>query len=163
MNIKKILMPLVVVGLFLSTTSVFGATAATVNGIKITVSEANKALKVLTKGKKTWTKLPKDAKEQLIQMLAPAKLVSVVAKKQLTKKEKEAALTGFWMQKKMSKIKISDKEAKSAYAKMQKAAKATKSKKELPTFQKAKNSIKMQIAQEKVVSKLMKKAKIKIK
>lgn len=161
-HIKKILI-LLGLGLFVSTTGVFGATAATVNGIKITVSEANKALKVLTKGKKTWAKLPKDAKQQLVQMLAPAKLVSVAAKKQLTKKEKESALTGFWMQKKMSKIKVSDKEAKSAYGKMKKAAKAAKSKKKLPTFQKAKNSIKMQIAQEKVVSKLMKKAKIKIK
>jgi len=159
---KKILI-LLGLGLFISTSTVSAGTAATVNGMKITVNEANKALKVLTKGKMTWAKLPKDGKQQLIQMLAPAKLVSVAAKKQLSKKEKEAALTGFWMQKKMSKVKVSDKEAKSAYDKMKKAAKASKSKKKLPTFKKAKNSIKMQIAQEKVVSKLMKKAKIKIK
>jgi len=159
---KKVLL-LLSIGLFMCTSTAFAATAATVNGMEITVSEANKALKVLTKGKMTWAKLPKDGKQQLIQMLAPAKLVSVAAKKQLTKKEKQAALTGFWMQKKMSKIKVSDKEAKSAYNKMKKAAKAVKSKKKLPDFKKAKNSIKMQIAQEKVVSKLMKKAKIKIK
>jgi len=161
-HFKKILVVLGL-GLFLSTHAANAATAATVNGMKITVNEANKALKVLTKGKMTWAKLPKDGKQQLIQMLAPAKLVSVAAKKQLTKKEKESALTGYWMQKKMSKIKVSDSEAKSAYAKMKKAAKASKSKKKLPSFKRAKNSIKMQIAQEKVVSKLMKKAKIKIK
>lgn len=156
---------LIVLGLgFVLSTSVLSAkTAATVNGMKITVQEANKALKVLTKGKTTWSKLPKDGKEQLIHMLAPAKLVLATAKKSLTKKEKDAALTGFWMQKKMSKIKVSDKEAKSAYNKMQKAAKKIKAKKKLPPFSQAKNSIKMQIAQEKVVSKLMKKAKIKIK
>lgn len=160
-HLKKLL--LISLGLFISTSTAYAATAATVNGMKITVSEANKALKVLTKGKMTWAKLPKDGKAQLIQMLAPAKLVSVAAKKQLTKKEKQSALTGFWMQKKMSKIKVSDKEAKKAYNKMQKAAKVTKSKKKLPSFKTAKNSIKMQIAQEKVVSKLMQKAKIKIK
>ena len=154
---------LLVLGLFLSTSTLSAGTAATVNGMKITVSDANKALNVLTKGKMTWAKLPKDGKKQLIQMLAPAKLVAVAAKKQLTKKEKEAALTGFWMQKKMSKIKVSDKEAKSVYNKMKKASKASKSKKKLPAYKQAKNSIKMQIAQEKVVSRLMKKAKIKIK
>jgi len=159
---KKILI-LLVLSLFLSTSILSAGTAATVNGMKITVNDANKALKVLTKGKMTWAKLPRDGKQQLIQMLAPAKLVAVAAKKQLTKKEKEAALTGFWMQKKMSKIKVSDKEAKSVYNKMKKASKASKSKKKLPAYKQAKNSIKMQIAQEKVVSRLMKKAKIKIK
>jgi len=159
---KKLLV-IIGLGLFVSTVSVSAKTAATVNGMKITVVEANKALKVLTKGKMTWSKLPKDGKAQLIQMLAPAKLVLATAKKQLSKKEKQSALTGFWMQKKMSKIKVSDKEAKSAYKKMKQAAKKVKSKKKLPTFKQAKNSIKMQIAQEKVVSKLMKKAKIKIK
>ena len=159
---KKLLIVLGL-GFALCTTALSAKTAATVNGMTITVAEANKALKVLTKGKMTWSKLPKDGKVQLIQMLAPAKLVLAKAKKTLTPKEKESALTGYWMQKKMSKIKVSDKEARAAYNKMQKAAKKMKSKKKLPPFSKAKNSLKMQIAQEKVVAKLMKKAKIKIK
>lgn len=160
---SKIVLIIVSIGLLLGSTHAIAATAATVNGMKITVSDANKALKVLTKGKMTWAKLPKDGKAQLIQMLAPAKLILAKARRELSKKEREAALTGFWMQKKMAKIKVSDREAKSAYAKMKKAAKKVKSKKKLPPFSKAKNSLKMQIAQEKVVSKLMKKAKIKIK
>jgi len=159
---KKLLITLGL-GLFLSTVTASAATAGTVNGMKITVKEANKALKALTKGKMTWAKLPKDGRKQLIQMMAPSKLVAAAARKQLTKKEKEAALAGFWMQKKMSKIKISDKVAKNAYNKMTKAAKKAKSKAKIPPFKKAKNSLKMQLAQEKVVSKLMKKAKIKIK
>ncbi len=161
-HFKKLLIT-VGLGLLLSTSHATAATAATVNGMKITVSEANKALKALTKGKMTWAKLPKEGKDQLIQMMAPSKLVAAAAKKQLTKKEKEAALAGFWMQKKMSKIKISDKEAKNAYNKMKKAAKKAKSKAKIPPFDKAKNNIKMQLAQEKVVDKLMKKAKIRIK
>jgi len=161
-NFKRLLIALGI-GLFLSTMMVNAKTAGTVNGMNITVKEANKALKVLTKGKMTWKKLPKEGKKQLIEMMAPSKLVASAAKRGLSKKEREAALAGFWMQKKMSKIKISDKQAKNAYNKMQKAAKKMKSKKKMPSFSKAKNGIKMQLKQEAVVTKLMKKAKIRIK
>ena len=159
---KKIL-ALLSLTLLLTTTAVVAKTAGTVNGIAISVAEANKALKVLTKGQKTWATLPKEGKTQLMQMMAPSKLVSAAAKKHLSKKEKEAALTAFWMQKKMSKIKISDKSAKNTYNKMKKAAKKTKNKAKIPSFEKTKSNIKMQLAQEKIVAALMKKAKIKIK
>ncbi len=151
------------VALMLGVTSASASTAARVNGMVITVDEANKALNVLTKGKMTWDKLPKDGKTQLIQMIAPSKLVAKAAKKDLNAKEKEAALANFWMQKRMSKISISDKMAKKAYDKMKKAAKATKSKKKIPAFDTVKRSIKLQLAQEEVVSALMKKANIKLK
>ncbi|MFK5975281.1 MAG: hypothetical protein QM493_02125 [Sulfurovum sp.] len=160
---KKIL---VIASLALALTStqlVASATVATVNGMKITVYEANKALNTLTKGKMKWAKLPTDGRKQLIYMLAPSKLVAHKAKKVLSKKEKDAAIASFWMQKQMSKITISDKAAKVAYNKMVKAVKKSKSKQKIPAFNNAKNSIKMQLAQEKVVSKLMKSAKIRIK
>jgi len=147
----------------LSTTAVVAKTAGTVNGMIITVKEANKALEVLTKGKDTWGTIPKEGKKQLIQMMAPAKLVAAKSKKALTAKEKEAALSGFWMQKKISETKVSDKEAKSVYKKMKAAAKKAKSKKTIPGFDTIKNNIKMQLAQEKIVAKLMKNAKIKVK
>jgi hypothetical protein len=95
--------------------------------------------------------------------MAPSKLVAAAAKKDLTEKEKEAALAGFWMQKKISQVEVSDKEAQAAYDKMKKAAKKAKSKKKIPEFEAVKNSIKMQLAQEKVVGELMKSAKIKLK
>ena len=139
------------------------ATAGTVNGMEITVVEADEALKILSKGKMTWEKLPEDGRKQLIEMMAPKKLAGAAAKKDLSTKEKDAAIAGFWMQKKMSTIQISDKEAKSAYDKMTKAAKKAKSKQKLPSFDQAKNNIKMQLAQEKFVSELMKSAKIKLK
>lgn len=156
---------LTVVGLVfaLTTMTVSAKTAGSVNGMKITVAEANKALKLLTKGKMTWAKLPKDGKKQLIKMMAPSKLVAAASKKGLTRKEREAALAGYWMQKKMSKIKISDKEAKKAYNEMKKAAKKIKSKKKIPAYAKAKNNIKIQLAQERVVKRLMKNAKVKVK
>ena len=146
-----------------STQAVASATIATVNGMKITEADANKALNTLTKGQKKWSTLPADARKQLIQMMAPSKLVLAKAKKSLSTKERDAAVSSFWMQKSMANIKITDKEAKSAYNKMKKNLKATKSTQKLPAFDVAKNSIKMQLAQEKVVAKLMKSAKIKIK
>ena len=63
---KKLLITLGL-GLFLSTVTASAATAGTVNGMKITVKEANKALKALTKGKMTWAKLPKDGRKQLFK------------------------------------------------------------------------------------------------
>jgi len=149
--------------LVLTTMSVSAKTAGSVNGMKITVAEANKALKLLTKGKMTWAKLPKDGKKQLIEMMAPSKLVSAASKRGLSKKEKESALAGYWMQKKTAKIRISDKEAKKTYNEMKKAAKKIKSKKKIPPFSKSKNNIKMQLAQERVVKHLMKNAKIRVK
>lgn len=162
---KKIL---VILGLTLALTTNYAVAAAaavagTVNGMTITVEEANNALNTLTKGKMTWDKLPAEGKTQLIEMMAPAKLVAAESKKSLTDKEKEAALAGFWMQKEMSTTEVSDKEAQDAYNKMKKAAEDAKSTQKIPEFDAVKNSVKMQLAQEKVVSKLMKSAKIKVK
>ena len=147
----------------LSTTTLLAATAGTVNGMKISVEEANEALKVLTKGQKTWEALPEDGKTQLIQMMAPAKLVAAESNKSLTEKEKEAALAGFWMQKSMAATQITDEEAKAAYEKMKEEAKKANSKEQIPAFEAVKNNIKMQLAQGKVVSNLMKNAKIEVK
>lgn len=159
---KKIL---AILGLTLALTTHYASaeTAGTVNGMEITVEEANTALKTLTQGKMTWDKLPEDGKKQLIEMMAPAKLVAVEAKKALTEKEKDAALAGFWMQKKISTTPITDKEAQEAYDKMKKMAQEANSTKKIPEFDAVKNSIKMQLSQEKVVAELMKNAKIQLK
>jgi predicted nucleic acid-binding OB-fold protein len=95
--------------------------------------------------------------------MAPSKLVAAKARKSLTKEEKEVAFTSFWMQKKMASVKISDNDAKLIYKKMVKASSSSKNKQKIPSFESVKNNIKMQLAQEKVVAKLMKNAKIKIK
>ena len=61
---------LVILGLTLALTTNYAvaAIAGTVNGMEITVDEANKALKMLSKGQKTWKDLPDDGKKQLIQI-----------------------------------------------------------------------------------------------
>jgi len=149
--------------LMLTTGNVVAETAGSVNGMEITVVEADEALKSLTKGEKTWAKLSEDERKQLIHMMAPSKLVAAASKKGLTEKEKEAALAGFWMQKKMAEVKLSDKDVEEAYNKLKKAAEKAKSKQKIPSFDAIKNQIKMQLAQEQVVSELMKSAKIKLK
>lgn len=160
-NIKKLSL---IIGLCMGLLSNASATkAAMVNDIEISVKEVNTALKSLTKGKQTWETLPDSGKIQLIQMLAPSKLVAVVAKKEVSRSEKESAYASVWMQKSLGKVKVSDKEAKKAYNKMKKIAKKTKSKKSFPSFDKLKKSIKMQLAQEKVIKRLIKKAKIVLK
>ena len=149
--------------LSLCTSMMMAGTVGTVNGMKVSKKEANKALRTLTKTKATWSSLSKERKVQLMKIIAPSKLVSSVARRQLSAKEKQAALSGYWMQKKTSKIRISDSTVKKAYSIMVKAAKKVKSKKRIPSFSEAKNGLKMQLAQEKVISSLMKRAKIKLK
>ncbi|RLA68247.1 MAG: hypothetical protein DRQ78_01635 [Epsilonproteobacteria bacterium] len=157
---KKILL---ILGLAFASNAVMAETVATVNGMEITLEEANKALEILSKGKETWEKFPAEERKQLISMMAPAKLVTAASKTGLTEKEKEAALAGFWMQKKMSETLISDKEAEDIYNKLKEAAKKANSTQQIPEFSVAKNSIKMKLAQEKIVAELMKAATIVVK
>jgi superfamily II DNA helicase RecQ len=159
---KKVLTTLSFV-LTLTTVTISAQTAGTVNGMEISVEEANKALNVISKGQATWDKISTQQKEQVLKMIAPSKLASVQAKKELTKEEKDIALSNLWMQKKISETKISDEEAKKSYEKMKKAAKKVNPKKEFPSYEAAEKSIKRKMAQEKVIGKLMKDAKIKLK
>ncbi|MFT7824530.1 MAG: hypothetical protein ABXS92_07195 [Sulfurimonas sp.] len=146
--------------LLVSTTIIFAKTAGSVNGIKITVAEANQALQTLTEGKMTWGKLKEQEKTELIEMMAPSRLAVVQSKKELVQKEKEAALSSYWMRLKMSQAEVSDKEAKEAYDKMVKFAKKSKSSKKIPPFSQVKENLKLQLKKERVVAKLMEKAKI---
>ncbi len=149
--------------LALTTMTISAETAGTVNGMEISVEEANKALNVISRGQASWEKISQEQKEQVLKMIAPSKLAAVKANKELTQEEKNVALSNLWMQKKMSETKISDEEAKKAYEKLKEAAKKANPKKEFPSFESAKKSIKMKLAQEKVVGDLMKDAKIKLK
>jgi len=118
---------------------------ATVNGYPITSGEANKAIKIASKGKiKDYRKLSPNDRKRLIKALATDKLVvkeanRVVpknqkkllyvdyyvkkhlkelikkAEKDLTKKEKETAVADAWVRKQSSKYKVSEKEIKRVY------------------------------------------------
>jgi len=136
--------------------------AGSINGIFISMDDANNALNAVTKGKATWASVPSADKERVLKMIAPGKLVEAAAKKDLSAKEKNTALSNYWMQNKVMKTKVSDKELRSAYEKIKKASKKAKSKEIIPEFETLKNTLHMQIAKEKVLADLMKTAKIKL-
>jgi len=137
--------------------------AGSINDIYISIEDADNALNSISKGKATWAKVSDNDKMKLLNMIAPGKLVEKAAKKDLKSKDTEMAFSNFWMQKKTMEMKISDKELRSAYDKIKKSAKKAKSKQKVPEFEQLKNTLKMQIAKEKVIADLMKTAKIKLK
>lgn len=142
----------------LMATAVSAKTIGTVNGYPIDEKEANAFLKIATKGKVTYNRLRKKDKKALVERLAVDKLVLRTAMKEISKKEQESIIAGFWLRKKASKYKISDKEVRKAYAENKKFFKDKKGK--IIPFSKVKEMIRNSIAQKKAVAKMMKKAKI---
>ena len=139
-------------------TGVSAKTIATVNGHAIDEREANAFLKVATKGKVTYKRLRKKDKVALVERLAVDKMVLATAMKEIGKKEQESIIAGFWLRKKATKYKISDKEVKDAYRKNKKFFKDKKGK--IIPFIKVKEMIRNSIAQKKAVAKMMKSTKI---
>ena len=137
--------------------------AGYVGMMAISVDDVNKALQRMTQGKMTWTTLPEKDKKRLLQMVAPSQFVALAAKNGLTKEQKETALANYWMQKHISQINVTDEEAKKRYEKIKKMQKKSNSKKELPDYATLEKMLKMQIANEKFIEELTKKAKIKLK
>ena len=137
--------------------------AGYVGMMPISVESVNKALQVMTKGKMTWATLPEKDKPRVLQMVAPSQFIALAAKNDLSEDEKKNALANYWMQKNISQIEVTDKEAKKRYEKIKKLQKKSKSKKPLPDYATLEKSLKMQIANEKFIQNLTKKAKIKLK
>jgi hypothetical protein len=137
--------------------------AGSINGTFISIDDANNALNAVSKGKATWASIPATDKERVLKMIAPGILIEAAAKKDLSSKEIKTASSNYWMQSKVMKTEVSDKELKAAYDKIKKASKKAKAKKKLPEFEQLKNTLHMQIAKEKVIADLMKTAKIKLK
>ncbi|QOR62459.1 hypothetical protein ACM66Z_03000 [Sulfurovum sp. ST-21] len=137
--------------------------AGYVGMMALTIDEVNKALQIRTNGKMTWATLPEKERKRVLQMVAPAKLIALAAKNGLSNEEQDTALANYWMQKKLSRISVTDEEAKRRYEKIKKMAKRSQNKKKLPEYTELEKSLKMQIAQEKFIEKLTKKAKITLK
>jgi tellurite resistance protein len=137
--------------------------AGSINDEYISIDDINIALNSISKGKATWSTIPPADKERVLKMVAPSKLIEKKASKTLTSKEKNTALTNFWMQNKIMKTKVSDKELHAAYNKIKKAAKKAKSKKKIPEFEQLKETLHIQIGKEKVLANLMNYANIKLK
>ena len=137
--------------------------AGSINDIYVSIEDADKALNSISKGKATWAKVSENDRMKLLNMIAPSKLLEAVAKKDLKSKDAKVAYSNVWMQNKIMKTEISDKELRSTYDRIKKSAKKAKSKQKVPEFDQMKSTLKMQIAKEKVIADLMKSAKIKLK
>jgi len=137
--------------------------AGSINDTYISIEDANNALESISKGKAKWETISDRDRQQVLQMIAPSKLIESALKKDLSDEEKRTALANFWMQTKIMKTEVSDAELKKAYEKIKQASKKAKSKKKLPTFEQLKQTLQMQIAKEKVIADVMKSAKIKLK
>ena len=187
LNAKHIL-----VATLMLTSFVSAKVIATVNGYPITSGEANKYIKMVTRGKITnYTKLSKADRKKLINALATDKFVVKEAnrevpknkkqlvyldfyvkkhykelikkaEKDLSKKEKETAVAEAWVRKKASRYKVSESEMKTIYNQNKKLFKNKRTGKIVP-YSKIKPVIKMQLQQKKFVEQLMKHAKIQYK
>lgn len=145
--------------LSLSTFAASAKVIGKVNGIPIYEKEANRLLKVLTKGKVKYSQLsPKDKKE-VIKRIGIDKLVIRRAYKEIPKRERDLIIANAWLAKKIKNIKVSDKEARRFYNKNKHLFK--KNGKILP-YSKVKNFIKIQLRQKKVIDRLIKRAKIQV-
>ncbi|MDM5271124.1 hypothetical protein PGH07_02955 [Sulfurovum sp. zt1-1] len=146
------------------------AVVATINGENITKEQADKYLALRTQGRATdFDKLPSNEQRlALINEMAVPNLAAIQAHKDLSAEEKNAAISRFWMQKKLSTTKVTEEEAKKAYDELTKAVKeaAKKQSKEepkLPTFEEAKREIMLQLAQDKVTKELLENGKVTLK
>lgn len=141
---------------------------AVVGSKKITKEEVDQYLGLRTQGHAVdFDKLEKKEQKGLIEEMAIPLLAAQKAEKEFTKDEKERIFANViaraWMQKVVSDIKVTDKESKAMYDKIVKLAKSTNKEAQIPTFEKVKEEMKMQVAQEKVAQNLIKDAKIELK
>ena len=136
---------------------------ATVNKHKILKREADKHLKARTQGQiSNYDLLPLAQRKKLIEEMSIPLLAKDRAKKELSLVEKKAIYSQLWMQKKVQKIKITEKEIVDFYAILKEEAKKRNQLDKLPLFTAIKDRLKMQLIEKKIVEKIMENVKIKI-
>jgi len=161
---------------------------ATVNGYEITQKEADAFVKRVTRGRATYSMLKKKDRKRVIEELAKEKLLTRTAAKELTRKEKLAIWTDFyirkhykelqkkaqkeltvpekymadaelWIRKNAVKVPVTEEEMKAEYEKRKKLFKDKKTGKIVP-FEKVKPLIAVELKKMKFVRQVMKNAKI---
>jgi hypothetical protein len=134
---------------------------ATVNGQKITKSEADSYLKQRTQGKVTdFDGLPPEQRSRLIQELALPVIILDAANKELSEEEKQAVYTRAWMQKEARKINITDEQALTLYNQLKQQAQDNNATGSIPPFESIKDKLKIQMIEKTLVGRLTKDVKI---
>jgi len=75
----------------------------------VSVNEADKAARKVTRGQKGWSDLNANERMQLLHMIAPQKVIAQMAMQSLTKEQKDNLLANVWMQKKLAEVEVSEK------------------------------------------------------
>jgi hypothetical protein len=130
---------------------------------KITLKEADEAAKKITRGMKDWSALNERERLQLLHMIAPKKIIEAMAMQNLTLKQKENLISNVWLQKKIADVSVDEKALKKRYKKLVQLAKKKKKNKHTPSFEEVEPMLKAQLAQEKIMKRLMKEIKVKLK
>ncbi len=138
------------------------AIVATVDGIPIKKGDADKFVALASKGQVTDIDLlPKAQKKALLNGMASSVLIEERAQKEVPADVKNKLAARYWAEQAMSKIKVSDEDAKAFYDKNKKIFKG-KDGKQLE-YDKVAQYVKMQVKQERFNKELMKSAKVIIK
>ena len=139
------------------------AVVATVNGHEILKKEADDHLKKRTQGKMSnFDHLPKKQRLRLIQEMALPVLALDSAQKELSVDEKEAVYSRLWMQKEVSKIKITDEQVKKIYDQLKQRSEENNDTANIPAFESVKDKMKLQMKDKQMVGSLMKDVEIKV-
>ncbi len=133
----------------------------TVNKHKILKKDADAYLKQRTHGKITNSdSIPPKQRKVLIQELALPILALDAAKKELTPLEKETVFNRTWMQKEAAKTQITDDDVRVIYDKLKQESSDHNDTRPIPPFDAIKNRLKMQMVEKKIMTEIMKDAKI---
>ncbi len=173
---------------FVGTTLLSAKVIATVNGYPITLQEADTIVKRATKGKAKYYMLKSNDRRRVIQELARRTALTHTASKELSKQEKLAVWTEYyikkhykelqkkakatlsvrekyiadtdlWVRKNAFKIPVTEEEMKAEYNKHKKLFKDRRTGKIVP-FEKVKGLIAVELKKKKFVNKFLKTIKI---
>jgi len=133
--------------------------AGNINDEFVTVSEVEPIVTQISKGKTTWNRLNPLDKKRILEMIATQKFAKKVALKELSLDEKHNAVSNVWLQEKIKDIQVSDKELKKAYKRVKRGYKKGK----VPSFDEIKPTLKIEVARDKYMQKLIKQIKVKLK
>jgi tyrosyl-tRNA synthetase len=113
----------------------------------------------LTQGKARWNTLRDADREKILEMMATKESIPKLAMREIPYDEKISAISNYYLAEHIKDIKVSDKEIKKAYKKVKSRYKKSKA----PSFDKIKESLKMEIARDIYIKRLMKQIKVKLK
>jgi len=146
------------VGMVLVSSGVSAKVIGRINGYPVTEKEANRFLKVVTKGKLKYHQLrPKDKKD-VVKRIAVDSLLIGMAKKQTPLVERNQVIVNYWLSKKIKDITVPDTEIRKTYDSNTKLFKDPHG--NILPFEKVKEMIAVSLKQKKYVAQLMEKSRI---